>query len=51
MFFLENLALSQTTSYRFLAPCQNLEINNDTIPRKHPDRQKDRWKDRRKALS
>ena len=24
-FFPENLALSRTTSYRFLAPCQNLE--------------------------
>ena len=29
--FLENLALSCTTSYGFLAPCQNLEKVNDTI--------------------
>ena len=32
-----------------LASCQNLEKTNDTIPRKHPDRQNDRrmegWKD------
>ena len=33
-FFLENLALSCTTSYGFLAPFQNLEKTNDTIPRK-----------------
>ena len=33
--FLENLALSRTTSYGFLAPCQNLEETNDAIPRKH----------------
>ena len=32
--FLENLALSNTTSYGFLAICQNLEKTNDTIPRK-----------------
>ena len=43
--FLENLALSCTTSFGFLAPCQNLEKVNDTIQRKCPDRQKDRWKD------
>ena len=46
--FLENPALSRTTSYGFLAPCQNLEKTNDTIPRKRPDRQdgqKDGWKD------
>ena len=36
--FLENLALSRTTSYGFLAPCQNLEKANDTIQRKRPDR-------------
>ena len=30
-FFPENLALSCTTSYRFLAPCQNLEKNTDFI--------------------
>ena len=40
--FLENLALSCTTSYGFLVPCQNLEKVNDTIQRKCPDR----WKDR-----
>ena len=39
--FLENPALSRTTSYGFLAPCQNLEKVNDTIQRKCPDRQKD----------
>ena len=36
--FPENPALSHTTSYRFLASCQNLEKPNDTIPRKRPDR-------------
>ena len=41
------LALSHTISYRFLAPCQNLEKVNDTIQRKCPDRQKDGQKDRR----
>ena len=41
-FFLENPALSCTTSYGFLAQCQNLEKVNDTIQRKCPDRQKDR---------
>ena len=46
-FFLENPALSHTTSYGFLASCQNLEKTNDTIPRKCPDRQKDEWKDDR----
>ena len=44
-FFSENPALLRTTSYSFLAPCQNLEKTNDTIPRKQPDRQKDRRKD------
>ena len=34
-----------TTSYGFLAPCQNLEKTNDTIPRKRPDRHKDRRND------
>ena len=43
-YFLENPALSRTTSYGFLASCQNLEKTNDTIPRKCPDR----WKDGRK---
>ena len=33
--------MSHTISYGFLAPCQNLEKNNDTIQRKRPDR----WKD------
>ena len=42
-FFLENLALSRTTSYGFLAPCQNLEKVNDTVQRKHPEG----WKDGR----
>ena len=43
--FLENPALSHTTSYGFLAPCQNLEKVNDTIQRKRPDRKKDRRTD------
>ena len=38
--FLENPALSHTTSYGFLASCQNSEKVNDTIQRKCPDR----WK-------
>ena len=38
--FLENPALPCTTSYGFLAPCQNLEKVNDTIQRKHSDRRK-----------
>ena len=42
--FLESLALSRTTSYRFLAPCQNLEKVNDTIQRKCLDRQMEIWK-------
>ena len=41
-FFLENPAMSHTTSYGFLAPCQNFEKTKDAIPRKRPDRQKDR---------
>ena len=45
--FPENVDLSCTFSYRFLAPCQNLEKINDTIPRKRLDRQKDRQKDGR----
>ena len=36
--FMENPALSCTTSYGFLAPCQNLEKVNDTIQRKCMDR-------------
>ena len=39
--FLENPALSRTTSFGFLAPCQNLEKVNDRIQRKCPDRRKD----------
>ena len=45
--FLENPALSRTTSDGFLAPCQNLEKTNHSIPRKHLDRWKDGQKDRR----
>ena len=44
IFFLKNLALPHTTSHQFLAPYQNLEKTNDAIPRKRPDR----WKDKRK---
>ena len=44
-FFLDNPGLSCATSYRFLASCQNLEKNNDTIPRQRSDRQKERRKD------
>ena len=46
--FLENPALSCTTSYGFLAPYQNLEKTYDTIPKKHLDRRKGRQKERRK---
>ena len=46
MFFPGNPALSPTTSYGFLAPCQGLEKTNDTISRKCQDRQKDGQKDR-----
>ena len=31
----------RTTSYGFLASCQDFEKTNDTIPRKPPDRRKD----------
>ena len=44
IFFLENPALSCTTSYGFLTPCQNFEKVNDTI-QKCPDRWKDGLKD------
>ena len=44
--FPENPILPRTTSYGFLAPRQNLEKINDTIPRKCPDRRKDGQKDR-----
>ena len=47
IFFLENQALSRTTSNGFLALCQNLEKTNDIIPRKCRDRRKDGRKDRR----
>ena len=40
--FPENLALSCTTSYDFIAPCQISEKTNDTIPRKRLDRRTDR---------
>ena len=43
--FLENSALSRTTSYEFLAQCQNLEKVNDIIQRKRLDRRKDGRKD------
>ena len=46
-------ALSYTTSYGFLAPCQNLEKTKDTIPRKCLDRPKDgrmEWKDEQALL-
>ena len=43
--FPENPTLSRTTQYGFPAPCQNLEKTNDTIPRKRPDRHKDRRND------
>ena len=35
--------MSRITSHGILAPCENLEKVNDTIPKKHPDR----WKDGR----
>ena len=38
---LENLALSCTSSYGFLAPYKNLEKNKDTIQRNCSNRQKD----------
>ena len=45
--FLENLALSHTTSFGFLAPCQNLEKANDIIQRKCLDKRKDGRTNRR----
>ena len=45
-FFPENPALSRTTSYGFLASCQNLEKTNDKIPTKRLERRKDRRTDR-----
>ena len=44
-FFTENLALSRTISYGFLAPWQKVEKTKDEIPRKRPDGRKDGWKD------
>ena len=46
--FLENPALSLTTLYGFLAPCQNQEKVNDTVLRKHSDRQLEGWTEGRK---
>ena len=45
--FVENPVLSCTTSYEFLAPCQNLEKVNHTIQRKCPDR----WTEGQKGRS
>ena len=42
--FQENLALPHTTLHLILASCQNSEKIIHTIPRKHPDKQKDRRK-------
>ena len=39
--FPENPALSHTTSYEFLAPCQTSEKTKDAIPRKCLDRRTD----------
>ena len=39
--FLQKIWLSCTTSYSLLAPCKNLEKNNDTNPRKRLERQKE----------
>ena len=45
--FLENPALSRTTSYGFLAPCQNLEKVNDIFQRKRLDRRTEGRMERR----
>ena len=45
-FFSENLALSRTTSYEFLAPCKISEKTYDTITRKWLDRRTDGSTDR-----
>ena len=37
----KSFARLRTSSFGFLAPCQNLEKTNDLVPRKHPDRGKD----------
>ena len=39
------MALSQTTSYGFLTPCQNSEKTHDAIPRKRQDRRTEGQKD------
>ena len=44
--FPKTLALSRTTSEQFLAPCQNSEKSNDSIPKKDPERQRDERTDR-----
>ena len=41
-FFLENPALSHTTSFGFLTSCQNSEKTNHRIPRKRLDGRMDR---------
>ena len=38
--FFQKIRLSRTTTYGFLAPCQNLEKNNNQISRKWPKK----WK-------
>ena len=43
------IRLSHTTSYGFLAPCQNFKKFNDTIQRKRLDRQTEGQKDRQKT--
>ena len=45
--FLEDLALSCTTSHGILALYQSSEKTNDTIPRKCLDKIMDGWKDER----
>ena len=45
--FSQKIQLSCTTSHGILAPCQNFEKINDTIPRKLRDRWKDERRERR----
>ena len=45
-FFSKNLTLSHTTIYEPLTACEVSEKNNELIPRKVTDRQKDGWKER-----
>ena len=48
-FFLENTALSRTTSFGFLASHQHLEKTKDKIPKNaRTDRRTEGWKDGRK---